>query len=255
MVTAEPLVTDAEAQKAIGLAKTAVSAPVLVRVNGITADIPPSAIAGALSFTAQNGTFAPALDGNALRAAIAPHLTGVETPGRDATWDVSSGRPVVVPAKVGRGVNPDLLATDVLGVIGSTDPAARVIDAQIGTIPPKLTTEKAQSLGVVEQLSTFTQHFPYAAYRVQNIGQAAKRINGTLLLPGDMRRPDEKITIDRLEEILALNLADDVASWELDGDGAWHRVATRQGIGTQRALEEAAMRRGSVSDRSRGSRT
>ena len=35
-------------------------------------------------------------------------------------------------------------------------------------------------------MSSFTQHFPYAPYRVQNIGQAARYINGTLLMPGDV---------------------------------------------------------------------
>ena len=60
--------------------------------------------------------------------------------------------------------------------------------------------------------------------------------------------------VSRLEEILAFNLADDVQSWELDGDGAWHRVPTVTGMGTQRLLEEAALRRGSVDDPGRGVR-
>jgi polyphosphate kinase len=60
--------------------------------------------------------------------------------------------------------------------------------------------------------------------------------------------------VSRLEEILACNLADDVQSWELDGGGAWHRVPTVTGRGTQRLLEEAALRRGSVDDTGRGVR-
>jgi vancomycin resistance protein YoaR len=63
--------------------------------------------------------------------------------------------------------------------------STRSVVAEIGTIPPKRTTAQARALGVVEQLSSFRQHFPYAAYRVQNIGQAARSINGTLLLPGE----------------------------------------------------------------------
>ena len=92
----------------------------------------------------------------------------------------------MVPAKVGRGVNAQDLAADVAKVLGLTDVASRHIDARIGTIEPMVTTEEAKSLGVTEQMSTFTQHFPYAAYRVQNIGQAAKYINGTLLKPGEV---------------------------------------------------------------------
>jgi vancomycin resistance protein YoaR len=84
---------------------------------------------------------------------------------------------------VGKGVNADLLAADVMAAVASG--SSRSIDAQIGSIAPKLTTAQASALGVTERLSTFTQHFPYAAYRVQNIGQAARSINGTLLRSGE----------------------------------------------------------------------
>jgi len=66
---------------------------------------------------------------------------------------------------------------------------------------------------------------------------------------------DDPAAVARLEEILTLNLADDVQSWELDGGGTWHRVPTTAGIGTQRALEEAALRRGALPDGGRGART
>ena len=55
----------------------------------------------------------------------------------------------------------------------------------MATSPATFTTADAKALGIKEVVSTFTQHFPYAPYRVQNIGQAAKYINGTLLKPGD----------------------------------------------------------------------
>jgi vancomycin resistance protein YoaR len=149
----------------------------------VTATIPAAALGAALTFTADQGALVPALKGDVLRAAVAPALASVETPGHDASFRIVGGKPVVVPAKVGKGVNADLLATDVLAAL--TSGSTRSIDAQIGTIDPKLTTERAKALGVVEKMSSFTQHFPYAAYRVQNIGQAARSINGTLLLPGE----------------------------------------------------------------------
>ena len=59
--------------------------------------------------------------------------------------------------------------------------------------------------------------------------------------------------VARLEEILTLNLADDTQSWSLDGDGAWHRIPSVLGIATQRSLEQAALERGDLLDRPRGS--
>jgi polyphosphate kinase len=59
--------------------------------------------------------------------------------------------------------------------------------------------------------------------------------------------------VARLEEILTFNLADDTQSWSLDGDGAWHRIPSVLGIATQRSLEQAALERGDLLDRPRGS--
>ena len=183
VVDAQPTVSDDAAQKALATAQAAVSGPVTVHVEGITATIPAEVMGEALSFTAKDGALVPSLQGDVLRAAVAPALVSVETPGRDASFAIRNGKPVVVPSRVGKGVNADLLAADVLAAVASG--SSRSIDAQIGSIAPKLTTAQAKALGVTERMSTFTQHFPYAAYRVQNIGQAARSINGTLLLPGE----------------------------------------------------------------------
>ncbi len=57
--------------------------------------------------------------------------------------------------------------------------------------------------------------------------------------------------VERLEEILACNLADDVQSWSLSEDGSWHRIPTVLGNATQTSLEEAALKRGDLLDRPR----
>lgn len=183
-VPAAPSVDDTAAAAARDLAAAAVAEPVTVRVGGVSATIPAATLRRALSFVPSGGALVPRLDGAVLRAAIAPAVAGVEKPGRDARWDVSSGRPVLVPSRTGRGVNAGLLADSVVAVLGERG-AQRSVEARIGTIQPSLTTAQARELGITEQLSSFTQYFPYAAYRVQNIGQAARSINGTLLRPGE----------------------------------------------------------------------
>jgi polyphosphate kinase len=47
----------------------------------------------------------------------------------------------------------------------------------------------------------------------------------------------------RLDEILAVDLADDVLSWELDWDGRWHKVPTTSGVNAQQRSQEAAAER------------
>jgi vancomycin resistance protein YoaR len=184
IVSAEPNISKAAVQEATDLARTAVSAPVQVDAAGTIASIRPGAIAQALNFTAEGDRFVPSLDGAVLHQAIAGQLTGVETTGRNATFRIVKGKPVVVPSVVGNGVSDEELSSKVLTVIGNQEPD-RTVAVTMGVRDPELTTAQAETLGVTERISTFTQKFPYAAYRVQNIGQAAKYINGTLLLPGE----------------------------------------------------------------------
>ncbi|MCZ7527432.1 MAG: RNA degradosome polyphosphate kinase [Acidimicrobiia bacterium] len=47
----------------------------------------------------------------------------------------------------------------------------------------------------------------------------------------------------RLDEILAVNLADDVLAWELAADGVWHKVPTVEGVDTHRRLQALALQR------------
>lgn len=184
VVRVEPIVPDQAAQESVALAEAAIASPVTVTAQSVTATIPSGAIGRALSFTAQGAELVPILDGAVLHRSIAKALRPIEVKGRDATFRIKKGTPRVVSSKVGRGVSNDDLAAAVAGVI-DRPPGERRVTVPVGVREPALTTEQARGLGVKERLSKFTQGYPYAAYRSQNIGQAAKRVNGTLLMPGE----------------------------------------------------------------------
>lgn len=193
-----PTVSQEAAQRARQLAKAAVTAPVIVSTPESSARLKPKAIARALSFSAKEGELQPSLDGSLLYESVADKLSLVENPGRDASFEIVDGKPVVIPSKVGRGVSNEDLAAQVLTVLGNPV-GEREVTVSIGRREPKVTTEQAKALGVKERLSTFTQNFPYAAYRVQNIGQAARYVNGTLLMPGETFSMNDTIK-ERTEE-------------------------------------------------------
>jgi vancomycin resistance protein YoaR len=183
--TVAPEVSAAEVQRvASGLAVSAVAAPVVLRVAGEDVEIPPPLLAANLTFVPRDGTLVPDVDGAGLHEALADQLAPVEKPAKDAAFDVSSGRPKVVAAKAGFGVGDDELARGVSAVLGA--PAGeRVVDLDRVPLAPDLTTKQAKQLGVKRVVSSYTQYFPYAAYRVTNIGLAAKKIDETILQPGD----------------------------------------------------------------------
>ncbi len=56
----------------------------------------------------------------------------------------------------------------------------------------------------------------------------------------------------RLDEILALNLADERGAWELGPGGEWARVAGGSGLSCQQRLQELARERFSIAERSHG---
>ena len=184
IVPAPPTVTPDGVKKAKELIRIALNHPVFVKAGPTKMKIPTSAIARALSLTVQDGALVPVLDGAVLHAAVASHLVDLESEGRDATIKIVDGNPVVLTEKVGKGISNEELATQVASVLGK-QPPLRKVTVSMGVRDPLVTAEQLTTLGVKEEISSFTQNFPYAAYRVQNIGEAARRINGTLLLPGD----------------------------------------------------------------------
>ena len=99
---------------------------------------------------------------------------------------------MVVPAIMGSRVDSEDLARVVEAAIVNfpTSGSAAVL---LSPVEPELSDAEAAQLGVVERMSRFTQEFPYAAYRVQDIGQAARYLNGTLLMPGETFSPNDTI--------------------------------------------------------------
>lgn len=183
----EPLVTVANAEAANTFAQAAVSGPVNVVIGSTVAEIPASVIGDSLTFSAIDGDYVPQLDGAKLYASISDELTVAEEP-QDARFRVNkNGKLRIVPSRAGGGVEDEELAEKVLGVLGQDVSAGGTRDVIVpeGTRQPAFTTADAEALGIKDKLSTFTQKFDYAAYRVTNIGQAAEYVNGTILMPGE----------------------------------------------------------------------
>jgi vancomycin resistance protein YoaR len=64
-----------------------------------------------------------------------------------------------------------------------TTPAPRTVTAQLGPVPAGFTTEQAQSLGIVEKVSSFTTNFTMTP-SATNIRVIAEKVDGALVMPG-----------------------------------------------------------------------
>lgn len=185
-VEVPPAISDDRVDEFVqGFATTAVSAPVRVEAEDAIASIQPEQIAETLSFTPTGDTFTPTLDGEFLHGVIEKDLKMVEGGGKDATFEIVDGVPVVVPHVMARGVASEDLGAAVIEAIAQTGDA-RVATVAVTVREPELTTEDAGQIGVKELVSTFTQSVPTIEYMQHNLALAAKYINGTLLMPGDV---------------------------------------------------------------------
>ncbi len=165
------------------VAVPAVAAPVTVDVGGDPLVVAPIDIARALRLEAVDGKIEPRLEAEVLHEQVAGKLRTVGTPAVDATFDVSTGTPVVVPSKTGMSVSAEDLAAAVLGVL--TDAAPRTATAPLTVSQPRVSTEVAKGLGVKEVIGTFTTRHPCCRPRVENIHRIADIVDGYVLRPGD----------------------------------------------------------------------
>ena len=186
-VILEPAVSNEQAEEFVaGPATVAVSSPVTIEVEDIAPQVPPEAIAEATHYLVEGDALAPQVDGAILHESIAKELEPVEEPGNNATFEIDANNvPVVVPSRVGRGVSDEVLAAAVANAMFA-EGDARVAPAPVTVRDPVLTTEDALQLGVVEEISSFTQQVSYVDYMAHNLALASEYINGTLLLPGEV---------------------------------------------------------------------
>ena len=179
-------VSKEEAQRVFTeLAQPAVALPVALAVGEQSAEIPVADIARTLTFTPEGTTMAATLDGEELHERLADELAGIEVDGRDASVVIRGGKPVVVPSRTGKSVDPEELGTAVLAVLPETAAEDRTATVALNVSEPGFTTADAKALNITEKLSSFRQNFVPAEYRYINVGQAARRLNGTILEPGE----------------------------------------------------------------------
>jgi vancomycin resistance protein YoaR len=165
------------------VARPAVAAPVtVIGENDVRGELTPEVIAASLSFVAANGDLVPELNQQAVQDALAPQMAPSEVPGRDATFEFSGGRPVVVPSQDGRGVDYEATLAQLLDVL--TGPPPREITAVYADQPAEVTTEELQALGNPEVIGEFTTG-GFAPDSGVNIRRAAQLVNGTVVQPGE----------------------------------------------------------------------
>ncbi|MEW9551523.1 VanW family protein [Nonomuraea sp. NPDC050783] len=196
---AKPVTTPESVQAALAKARQAVAAPLTLTAGGKQVQVPPAMIAANLAYVPDgDGTLVPRFDATAVLESLESALVDTAQQPRDATYQIVNGRPVLVPSRVGRGVNDKLLARDAERVLATG--GSRVVPVRLGTVEPAVTTRQVSGLGIREEVGAFTTSFDCCQPRVTNIRRMAQQLDGHLVKPGATFSLNEVIGEPTLED-------------------------------------------------------
>jgi vancomycin resistance protein YoaR len=174
----KPKVSKAEVERAAAAARAMLTGNHDIVANGVTVPITPEQLVTALGTKIDGHQLALVVDSDKLRAALGTSLGTVEQAPVDASFQVTSENTVtVVPSVNGHQIDLTKVGGEILA-------GTRTINAAVTEVAPAHDTAWAQSLGIKEQVSTFTTRHNSGEDRVKNIHRGADLLNNTIVEPG-----------------------------------------------------------------------
>ncbi|MGQ0823620.1 MAG: VanW family protein [Actinomycetota bacterium] len=175
------------------VARAAAEARALLRgdhevvTDGATLTISAAQLASAMGTRIDDDRLDLTIEPELLRESLGDTLAALERAPVDATFEVTASNTVqVVPSQNGRQVDMQAVAEAILD-------GTRRIAAPLSDIVPDHNTAWAESLGIKEQVSTFTTRHSSGQARVTNIHRAADLIDNLVVEPGATFSLDDAI--------------------------------------------------------------
>lgn len=189
LVALEPEITRQDVDDAVRLAEALIGTPVLLSAPDRLTPMLFTTAGLATAFRSEIVRNSPAalvvsLDATTLRDIASRSAEAFVVPPVEATFvfDEETRELTVVPSEVGKVVDleqvPEVVAAAALG-------NGRAIMPMTDGAEAELTTEMAEAMGPLGEVSTFTTYHPCCANRVKNIQLLADEINGAIVLPGE----------------------------------------------------------------------
>jgi vancomycin resistance protein YoaR len=174
----QPQIAAAEVTRAAGQARELLTGTHELKAGAATVTVTPEHLAAALGTRIDHHRLELTIDPDKLRAALGPALAPVEQAPVDATFQITSANTVaVVPSVNGHQIDLTKVADEMLA-------GNRHVTAVAKEVTPAHDTAWAQSLGIKEQVSTFTTRYNAGEDRVKNIHHAADILNNTVVEHG-----------------------------------------------------------------------
>lgn len=164
-------------------AKPLVAGNVTVAADDLKATLKPNQLAEAASFKVADGAVTMSLDQKKLADRLLKANPKMASTAKDARIVLKDGKPKIIPAVKGHGVDTKDLNQKILTATTSDSRTAKI---NVSVTEPELTTAKAKKLGVKEEIVKFSTPYPtYDTVRTKNLRAGASKLNGVLVMPGD----------------------------------------------------------------------
>ncbi|MBS2553873.1 VanW family protein, partial [Catenulispora sp. NL8] len=185
----QPTVTPAAVAQAMqDFARPAMAGSVTLITGSVHTVLKPAILGRHLAIEPDgHGALVPKLDGAGIRSELDHEaLAKLEQPPTDASFTVTNGQPVLVPGKNGVGYAPTAIQNAVLPVLTKSSSSQRIATVPIGPLPPTLTTEAAQALGIHDVMGLYTAPYSASSQRTANVKNAAGLVRGQIVQPGQV---------------------------------------------------------------------
>lgn len=161
----------------------ALSAPVKLTSSAGNIELTVEELKKTLVIEGEGPEFKIGYSPEALAEVTKDDLKAMEREGpKNASYKFSNGTVTVVPGKKGKVVNTESVAKALVEALAAEERTAAL---EATEEEPKFSTAKAEQLKPKQVIGEFTTRYPHAAYRNTNIGQAARKVNGSVLWPGE----------------------------------------------------------------------
>jgi vancomycin resistance protein YoaR len=164
-------------------ASAAVAGPFTVTNGSKQVRLSAADVAAHLRFVPDGrGSLRPAFDARDLAPELGKRLVAAARQPKDASFEIVKGRPRLIPARTGQGIDAVALGKAISTALAAGDRTAAVTVTEVS---PRVTTELARKLGIKQQVSSFTTRHPCCAPRVTNIHRIADLVDGHIVKPGE----------------------------------------------------------------------
>lgn len=166
-----------------GALKQALTGPISLTSKNGTIDIAEADVPKLLTITGSGKDLAVGIDEPAVKKATEGGLKKLNQKGpKSASYQFKDGGIVVVPSKPGLVVEQQSVVDAFKQAVTGPE---RTVELKAEEKEPEFSTAAAEKVKPKEVIGEYTTEYPHASYRNTNIGTAAKRINGSVLLPGE----------------------------------------------------------------------